>query len=521
MQIKRFIQELSSIHVDWIIKANPNEEIYSFKPFPSPIELQNNMIYIGRLSKLTPVKGDHIINYLLTDDRKGNYDVNELKENYPNCNLIITNTRLDFRSVCDLASEIFLAETKYTSYINRMVNASNANKGLDYLVDEAYKIVKSPIIIIDTSYKILAMYHGATVDSRPDLEIQREMGYLNEHTIKRMKQDRIYEKIREKKYPDHIKSEDEQYGWMNVLVYIHGIEVAQIGIMEYDHPFTNYDFEFLNFFSQLVSWEMQKNDFYKNNRGVMHSVFLSELLDRKITSSRIVKLRKEQLNWIDTPYLYVFTIFDNGIGDFYQKAQIIAHQIQYLQTNSRYVIYDTKLVLLIQQTEQDISAFTEGGPIEECLAVNQLSGVLSNCFSNLMDIRKYYEQTLKIYELRSLIKENKYVYFYSDYMFYHIGQIISENYDLKDFYHPSIITVMEYDKKNQTNFIDTLREYLLHVDNPTLCAKNLFIHKNTFFYRMNKLRDLFRMDLNNGEERLRLHLTLEFLKLEELEDSSC
>ena len=518
MQIKKFYGELSSIHTLWAIAANPQEEIYSFKPYPSNNSFEPNCIYIGRISKLlfTPREGTY--NFFCIDDMKGSYDLLQLQTALSNCNLIVTDSPVHFRNLCDLASGIFLAEIKYTSYINQMMAASNANKGLSYLTDEAFKLIKSPIIIVDTSYKVLAMYSGITVESRPDLDLQRELGYMSEQTLNRLKQDKIYEKIREKKYPVYEKWDDE-HAWLNTLVYIHGIEVAQIGMMELDHDFTSYDFEFLNYFAQLVSWEMQKNDFYKNNRGIMHSVFLSELLDRKITNQRIVKLRKEQLNWLNVPYLYVFTIFDNEIGDFNQKAQILSHQFQYLLPNSRYVIYDTKLVFLLQQTTEDLQLFEEGGPIQEYLAANQLFGVISNCFSNLLDIRKHYEQTLKIYELRQLIQEQKNLYRYSDYMFYHIGQIISEKYDLKDFYHPAILKMLHYDSKNQTNFLDTLREYLLHSDDPTLCSKNLFIHKNTFFYRMSKIREQFHLDLGNGEERLRLHLTLEFLKLEELDES--
>lgn len=517
MQIKKFYEELTSIHANWSITANPTEEIYSFKPFPSNEDFEPNIIYLGRISKLLFAPREGTFNFLCIDDQNGSYDLPQLQTALVNCNLIITNSPVHFRDLCDIASGIFLAEIKYTSYISQMLNISNANKGLTHLVDETIRILKYPIIIVDTSYKILAMYHGIKVDSRPDLEAQRELGYLTDQTLKSMKQDKIYEKIRAAKYPVYEK-QDGAYGWLNTLVYIHGIEVAQIGMMELDPPFTSYDFELLHFFSQLVSWEMQKNDFYKNNRGVMHSVFLSELLDRKITSPRIVKLRMEQLNWTDAPYLYVLTIFDNEIGDFNQKAQIIVHQLQHLLPSSRFVIYDTKLVFLVQQTVEDTALFNQGGPIEECLAANQLPGVLSNCFSNLIDIRKFYEQTLKIYELRQIIKDTKFIHFYSDYMFYHIGQIISEKYDLKDFYHPALIKIIHYDGKNQTNFTETLHEYLLHIDNPTLCAQNLFIHKNTFFYRMNKIRELFHLDLNNGEERLKLHLTLEFLKLEDLKE---
>ncbi|HHV13193.1 MAG TPA: PucR family transcriptional regulator [Clostridiales bacterium] len=516
MEISKFIRELQAISPNWLQMLNADEQIYSFRPYPSTSKLINNMLYIGRLSRLLPLATEERLNFLCIDDQNGGYDRELLLASFPNCNIVLTSHPIQFQKLCDLSTEIFLAETKYTSYINHMMVAANMNKGPQYLVDEAFKLLKSPIVIIDTSYKVIAMYNGIKIESRPDLDTQREIGYITEQTLQRMKQDKIYEKLRASKYPSYDKPKTEQYGWMTILVYIHGIEVAQIAMMEYDHPFTSYDFEFLNFFSQLISWEMQKNDFYKNNRGIMHSVFLSELLDRKIPNQRIVKLRKEQLNWNDAPCLYVFTVFDNDATDFSNKAQILAYQLQHILPNSRYAIYDGKLVLLLQQNDEDISPFLEGGLVDECLESNQLTGILSNCFSNLLDIRKFYDQTLKVHELRQIISEQRNIYFYSDYMFYHIGQIISEAYDLKDFYHPALNKVMDYDAKNNTNFLDTLKEYLLHVDNPTLCAKNLYIHKNTFFYRMNKIRELFHLDFSNGMERMRLHLTLEFLKLAEL-----
>lgn len=515
MQLNKFIQALTGIHTEWILTTHPEEEIYSFKPYPMADDFMENMLYIGELKELPLTEKKLKYNFLCIVPEQEKIDLSYYKEHYSNSNFVITRSGLGFRSVCDHASEIFYSETKYTSWINHMVAASNENRGLSYLVDEAFSITHCPIIIIDTSYKILAMYKDKTIESRPDLEDQRDLGYLTTQNIKRMKQDRIYEKARDAHFPYYSKASDEDYSWLNTLVYIHGIEVAEIGMLELGRRFNHYDFEFLNFFSQLVSWEMQKSDFYKNNRGIMHSVFLSDLLDYKIPTEKIVALRKEQLNWIDAPYLFVFTIFDSEIHTFNQRAQIIAYQVHHIFPAARYVIYESKLVFLVQQMEEDLTIFAEDGPLAEFLASNHLTGMVSNCFGDLMQIRKFYNQTLKVNELRPLLHEDRLIYHYSDYMFLHVGQIIAESYTLKDFYHPAILKMQAYDKENQTNFIETLHEYLLHVDNPTLSARNLFIHKNTFFYRMNKIRELFRVDLGDGMERLKLHLSLEFIKLEQ------
>ncbi|MGG1618897.1 helix-turn-helix domain-containing protein [Paenibacillus sp. NRS-1782] len=60
--------------------------------------------------------------------------------------------------------------------------------------------------------------------------------------------------------------------------------------------------------------------------------------------------------------------------------------------------------------------------------------------------------------------------------------------------------------------LPTLGAYLQYVDTPNLAAKTLFIHRNTLFYRINRIRELFQIDLSNGDIRLKLQLTLHFLK---------
>jgi DNA-binding PucR family transcriptional regulator len=59
-----------------------------------------------------------------------------------------------------------------------------------------------------------------------------------------------------------------------------------------------------------------------------------------------------------------------------------------------------------------------------------------------------------------------------------------------------------------------LQKYLTYPDNPTKAAEELFIHKNTLFYRIGKIKELFPIDLSNGEERLKIHLTLKLIEVE-------
>lgn len=99
---------------------------------------------------------------------------------------------------------------------------------------------------------------------------------------------------------------------------------------------------------------------------------------------------------------------------------------------------------------------------------------------------------------------------YEDYLCEHIGKIISEQNDLADFCHPVIQKLIAYDNAHKTSLLEA---YLQYVDTPNIAAKILYIHRNTLFYRINRIRELFEIDLNNGDIRLKLQLTFHFLKL--------
>lgn len=64
--------------------------------------------------------------------------------------------------------------------------------------------------------------------------------------------------------------------------------------------------------------------------------------------------------------------------------------------------------------------------------------------------------------------------------------------------HPGITQIIEYDQTANTEYARTLRVYLAKNRNALAAAKELHIHKSTFFYRLGKMTDLFGIDINDG-----------------------
>lgn len=68
--------------------------------------------------------------------------------------------------------------------------------------------------------------------------------------------------------------------------------------------------------------------------------------------------------------------------------------------------------------------------------------------------------------------------------------------------------VLQYDQQHETSFLDTLTVYLEKDGNISAAAKALFLHRNTMIQRVNKIKELLQVQLDDPREILLLRLAL-------------
>ncbi len=480
-------------------RANPRAEVFSFQPFDRKTVLETSIVYICQQELLPAAAPDGTC--FLVSAKKPLPTVTALK----NANVVFTAAPL--LHLLHEAAARFSTEQRLFNDMRRLVLTLDAPSALSQLIETAYQLLQNPIIITDTSNRILGMSREI-IPERADLEEQRRQGYLLDTTLADIRVDDLYEKARNSPIPYYSRDPSHDIGWLTCIVYVYGIEAAQVSIMEREREFTRYDMELGGFLAKMVGLELQKDDFYRQNHALMHSVFLSELLKGQVRDARTANVRQKQLGWNLGAEMRALTVFDRNYGAFDRKAQLISGQLHQLIPESRWVIYESKLVFLVPAVAPDAACRALG-----YLEKNALVAALSDPFSDLLRLRDAYTQCLAAYDLGTRLDPGRTLYRYADYAVRHLGEMAAKSCELSRFYHPAVDKIVEYDRQNGSELLPTLREYLRYVDNPTLVAEHLFIHKNTLFYRIGKIRELFGLDLKNGDERLRVQLTLQLMEL--------
>ncbi|MBQ1289387.1 MAG: helix-turn-helix domain-containing protein, partial [Erysipelotrichaceae bacterium] len=91
--------------------------------------------------------------------------------------------------------------------------------------------------------------------------------------------------------------------------------------------------------------------------------------------------------------------------------------------------------------------------------------------------------------------------------------VINRYDDLKAYIYPTVLDLLDYDRKNNSNLTTTLYVYLDNFGNTAKSAELLYIHKNTLLYRMQKIKEILHCELENGEEILRVMMSLRIIRV--------
>jgi hypothetical protein len=103
--------------------------------------------------------------------------------------------------------------------------------------------------------------------------------------------------------------------------------------------------------------------------------------------------------------------------------------------------------------------------------------------------------------------------FCNDYAFLYLTEQLFQQSKALELLHPALNILKEYDSNKNTKLYETLYQYLTHERNLVCTAKNLFIHRNSLLYRIQRINELTNSNLDSAIERLHILLSYEIARV--------
>jgi len=177
-------------------------------------------------------------------------------------------------------------------------------------------------------------------------------------------------------------------------------------------------------------------------------------------------------------------------------------------------------LLLSRKKGAPVLGEEERADLMDYLESNKWVGGISNVFADLSEMSRYYLQSVKSLELGRQIDGAGVIHHYGHYAIHHYGhyaifhalEACAGEVDLQEICHPGLRQLAESDDPADRELLQTLYRYLSDWKNPTGVAAELHIHRNTLFYRINKIESLLGCDLHRGDVIFDLLLSFKLIR---------
>ena len=242
----------------------------------------------------------------------------------------------------------------------------------------------------------------------------------------------------------------------------------------------------------------------------MSNYILTDLIEKNFISEDIISKRFHHLELLKSKGFYIMVITTGEFSSFDSKIPFIIQSLKSFIPINNSIVYKSSIVIFIDETIGDNLFSYKNLDFNEYLESNSLYAGISLKFTELSRSRKYYLQALKANEIGQL--QNIHTAYYDKCTEYIIANLISTKYDWQDFCHPAILSLEKKDSKDGTNFLETLKYYIYFTNSPNNAAKTLCIHRNTLFYRINKIKQMYNITLSSGDEIFHLYYSIKLLE---------
>lgn len=386
--------------------------------------------------------------------------------------------------------------------------------GLQAISDSASKVLGNPFWIVDLNSKFLARLSG---DSKnPVLVAEMAAGYAAHRTIEYTEGIHVRHHASSLNGAYLFQTFDHQYEIITCPVKICDTIVAYISIINEHRPFKNEDYTCMELISKIFATELEKNDVYRDNKEMMFSCFLTDLLDNRLSFEDIT-LRLDIIGYKQKKYGYLLNVDLSTIENRSIRLNSISSQISIICKNNIGCFYNNHYVYYFSSDEVVTPDDYMMVQLKKFLRDSNLKAAISTPFHNISLSSRNYQKTLDAIRLGRRIKPNEVLYTYATLIIEHAVTILKMSMNYSDFANDSVNKLLTYDATHNHDLLVTFEAYLFNLCNINKTAEYLNIHSNTMRQRLHKIEDITGLTIHNGHQFLEALLAI-YLYTEKLPD---
>lgn len=413
-----------------------------------------------------------------------------------------------FGEVFNCLQDIF---SYYNSWEQELLNIAMQRGSMYSMLQASYKVFENPIFIQGMDFSVVASVGNELLpEEYPNIfNGNNSIDYINA-----FKQDALYNSVREKDgpfiFPSHITGNRS----LNVNIKRYEKTTHRLKVVETQTPLSEGMEVLITLLAGFIDHALQHNAMQKTgeNRS-MHSIFLSILSDKTADYMNISQQLSAQ-SW-HSGHKYMCVVLQITYLDQNNLTiNAICNYIENVFPASCAFQFDEDIVIFFNMTKLEMSEDDVSNKLIYFIRDSFLKAGYSRIMKGHLNLRRQYVQACLALEVGNQESPYSWSHSFNDIALPYILLQACKRLPGYMICHEKLLTLREMDETQNTEYMKTLRVYLDNHLNAVQASKELFIHRSTFLYRLEKIKNILEIDLNDNDDLLYLMLSFRFIDKE-------
>ncbi|NLJ33382.1 MAG: PucR family transcriptional regulator [Firmicutes bacterium] len=429
---------------------------------------------------------------------------------------------------------------------NCLTRVSLAGGSLEEIVQTLVELIGNPVLVLDSQWRLLAS--GDLPKNEPSLEeclpLIKGQRLFSEEFISDIPQEAgSWERSIKRQYPCQrfdvacrikpVAATGNIYGY--IVVWESVRKLTQLDYVAVEHAAT------------IIALERLKEQAIAETKHRLRRDFFDDLLAGKIESVNAIRTLGEIHGLCtDKPYCCLVIELYPGqrtqssgswaMDTYYPKEgmvstpsleKVISWRVERELSragNGAVVIVRTNRIIVflplssqadrrtIRDNSKDLAGSLSRDIREDHPWVRFSIGIGRPCPS-ILDLKQSFMEALEAIKMSRKVAATHPIAHFDDFLIYHLLDSGGNAGELENFFQNTVGKLVSFDEENNTDLVKTLEAFFASRGNISSAAKELFIHRNTMMYRLDRIKLILGVDLADPEQLLELNLGLKIMNL--------
>ena len=416
-----------------------------------------------------------------------------------------------YREALSLLSKELTLEEKLKKGNKELLDKIILNRPLQEIIDHISDIYGRYADILDNALNILAVSSSLMP---PDGRIKSEHKFhsIMPNVIQYLRSTGSIDRMRSSRNPIYIEDPPRNTFVYSTSIYIG--DILNVGFftifVQRNERLSPVTMQALRETGRLLSIIMQRNTVNSINKATYFTHLLSSMLQGTPATGSSYKDRFTAFNYNLKKYKRIAVIQTQNSIPTGISTDDLCETLKPMFPNSVYVVFDSYIVFLF--SEDSVSDIKNISMLKEFLKQNFLKVGISSPFEDEADTQNYYELAKAALQLGQRLDGDVNIYLYDEYKIVDIINEISGSRSLYSLCFRPMIKLIEADAADENMLVDTLFTYISNQFSIKKTCEQLFIHRNTLYYRFEKIRSIMGCDFMEYPNLIDIGITMMILK---------